>query len=105
MMGSIGIRSMLLSSHQGWKVFVGVLLGCLIDQPLIGKDRAPTSGRFAKELALVVADLNGLDQDYIDSEGIGSDAVFWRVLVLPAAYTLIGPLVLTEHPEDFESAH
>lgn len=99
----IGAKSKLFNSHTGWRAFLKVLLRSLIDKP-IERRGTSTLAKFAGKLTLNVPDLTQLEQDYITNNQISSNAVFWQVLVLPMDYTLIGPLVLTEHPEDFDTA-
>ena len=52
---------------------------------------------------LSVPDLSKLDQDFIADSQVSQNTGFWEVLVLPEGWTLTGPLVLTERPEEFNA--
>lgn len=99
-LGTIDVKSGLLSTILGWRALLRVLLRSLVDKPLEQRGCSAYT-RWAARLELKVPDLSELDRDYITANQIGRNTVFWQLLVMPRSYTLTGPLVLTERPGDF----
>lgn len=96
-----GIRSILFSSYEGWRFFLLSLLEQLVDKPLV-RQKKPISGKFALEFMLKVPDLPNINKAYLVQNAIDQNSVFWDVLVFPIGYSLSGPLVITEGPNDFK---
>jgi hypothetical protein len=94
------VDPMFFESYIGWKGFISSFLALLLSKPLQWTGTS-SQVRYAASLTLAKADLTTLGQDYVTQYGITKDTIFWKAWVEPKGVKVMGPLVLTEQPQDF----